>query len=72
MTKTLNKAIAELEKLPQAAQDEIGRELLAHIRKLRKLRAEIEKGIRSLDAGKGRPLDIEDFLRRARKRYAKG
>ncbi len=72
MTKTLEKAFAEAARLPEAAQEQIGRELLAHVRKLRKLRADIEQGIKSLDAGKGRELDIEDFLRRARKRYAKG
>lgn len=71
MTRTLEKAIAQVADLPKPDQDQIGRELLAHVRKLRKLRADIEKGIRSLDVGKGRPLDIEDFLKRARKRYAK-
>ena len=72
MTKTLEKAFAEAANLPNAAQDQIGRELLAHIRKLRRLRTDIEQGIRSLDAGKGRELNIEDFLSRARKRNAKG
>jgi hypothetical protein len=71
MTKTLEKAFAEAANLPAAAQEQIGRDLLAHIRKLRRLRADIEKGIRSLDAGKGRELNIEDFLKRARKRHAK-
>jgi hypothetical protein len=72
MTKTLEKAMAVVADLPKADQDQIGRKLLAHVRKLRKLRADLEKGIRSLDAGKGRPLDIEKFLKRARRRYAKG
>jgi hypothetical protein len=72
MTKTLEKAFAEASNLPKAAQEQIGRDLLAHIRKLRKLRTDINKGLRSLDAGKGRELDIEDVLRRARRRYAKG
>ena len=71
MTRTLEKAFAEAANLPEAAQEQIGRDLLAHIRKLRRLRADLEKGMRSLDAGKGRELDVEDFLRRARKRYAK-
>jgi hypothetical protein len=71
MTKTLQKAFAEAANLPEAAQEQIGRDLLTHIRKLRKLRADIQKGFRSLDAGKGRELDVEDFLKRARKRYAK-
>lgn len=34
------------------------------LEQLKALRAEIDKGIRSLDAGKGSALDIEDFLRR--------
>jgi hypothetical protein len=71
MTRTLEKAIAQVANLPQSDQDQIGRELLSHVRKLRRLRADLEKGIRSLDAGKGRELDIDDFLRRARKRCAK-
>jgi hypothetical protein len=72
MTKTLEKALAVVADLPKADQDQIGRKLLAHVRKLQKLRADLDKGIRSLDAGKGQPLDIEAFLKRARRRYAKG
>jgi len=43
----------------------------ASIRKLRRLRADIQKGLRSIDAGKGRKLNIDEFLRRARKRFGK-
>jgi hypothetical protein len=43
----------------------------AHILKLRRLRADIQKGLRSLAAGKGRELDFTDFVRLARKRYSK-
>jgi hypothetical protein len=64
MVKTLEKAIAEVANLPEADQEQIGQRLLSHVEKLRQLRADIDKGIRSLDAGEGRPLDIEDFLRR--------
>ena len=71
MTRTLEKAFAEAANLPEAAQEQIGRDLLAHIRKLRRLRADINKGLRSLDVGKGRELDIEEVLRRARRRNAK-
>ena len=63
MTKTLERAIEELISLPEGDQEQIGRQLLSHVEKLRQLRAEIDKGIRSLDAGEGKPLDIEDFLR---------
>jgi hypothetical protein len=72
MTRTLQKAIAMVADLPKTDQEQIGRELVAHVRKLQKLRADLKMGIRSLDAGEGRPLGIEDFLKRARKRNAKG
>jgi hypothetical protein len=71
MVKTLKLAIAEVETLPAAAQERIGRELLAHVEKLRSLRADIAKGIRSLDRSAGREVDIEDVIRRARRRNAK-
>ena len=64
MVKTLEQAIAQISRLPDADQEEIGRKLLSHVEKLNALRAEIDKGIRSLDAGKGSPLDMENFLRR--------
>lgn len=63
VVKTLEEALTEAATLPEADQEQIGRRLLSHIEKLRRLRHEIDKGIRSLDAGEGRPLDIEEFLR---------
>ena len=62
MVKALEQALAEIATLPDADQKEIGRRLLAHLEKLRQLREEIDKGIRSLDAGQGRLLDIAEFL----------
>jgi hypothetical protein len=41
----------------------------SRIEKLRRLLAEIDKGIHSLDAGEGRPLDVEDFLRQQNERH---
>jgi Arc/MetJ-type ribon-helix-helix transcriptional regulator len=70
MTELLKTAMAEAELLSDTAQDEIGRELLTHIEKLRWLRAEIDKGIRSLDAGEGRELDIDEFLKEMHQRHA--
>ena len=63
MVKTLEQAIEKLSTLPDADQEQIGRKLLSHVEKLRELREEIDKGIRELDAGKGEPLDIENFIR---------
>ena len=63
MVRTLEQAITQISRLPDADQEKIGRKLLSHIEKLNSLRGEIDKGISSLDAGKGRPLNIEEFLR---------
>ena len=65
MVKTLEQAIAEVTRLPAADQEQIGRKLLTHVEKLRQLRIDIDKGIRSLDTGEGKPLNIEEFLRQA-------
>ena len=67
MVKTLEQAIAEVTNLPAADQEQIGRKLLSHVEKLRQLRADIDQGIRSLDAGEGRSLNIEEFLRQVSK-----
>ncbi|HET7680100.1 MAG TPA: hypothetical protein VFK79_08220 [Xanthobacteraceae bacterium] len=69
MVKTLEQAIAEVANLPAADQEKIGRQLLSHVEKLRALRAEIDKGIHSLDAGQGRELNIDDLIRQKNKRH---
>jgi hypothetical protein len=71
MVKTLEQAIAEIASLPDADQEQIGQQLLSHVEKLRRLRSEIDKGISSLDAGEGQPLDVEDFIRQQHKRHAR-
>jgi hypothetical protein len=63
MVTILQQAIAEAERLPASDQEHIGRTLLSHIEKLRALRAEIDKGIRSLDAGQGKESSIDEFIR---------
>lgn len=71
MIKVLQDAIAEVSRLPDAAQEKIGRELLSYAERLRSLHADIEQGVRSLDAGRGRELDIEDVIARARSQHGK-
>jgi len=66
MVKSLELAIAEVANLPDADQEQIGRRLLSHVEKLR---AEVDKGIRSLDQGEGRPLEVEELLREKNERY---
>ena len=63
MVKTLEQAIAEVAALPHADQEQIGRRLLSHVEKLRALCAELDKGTRSLDAGKGTTFNVEEFIR---------
>jgi hypothetical protein len=71
MVKTLELAITKAGKLPEAAQEQLGRELLERIEGLEQLRAEIETGIRELDSGLGENLDIEDVIRQAGEEHAK-
>jgi hypothetical protein len=71
MTDVLKEAIAEVTRLPEAAQDKIGEELLLHVDKLRRLQAKLDKGIVSLDRGEGRELDIRDVIKRARAQHGR-
>ncbi len=66
MTRLLQKALAEASALPDADQDKIARELLDHVERLRALRAEIQRGLDSLDRGAGQPLDLNAVKLRAR------
>jgi hypothetical protein len=63
MVTALAQAIAEVERLPAEDQEQIGRTLLSHVEKLRAVRAEIDKGVRSLDTGRGKESSIEEFIR---------
>jgi hypothetical protein len=67
MVKVLEQAFAELARLPEADQEQIGRSLLLLVDKIRRVRAELDKGIRSLDAGEGKALDLEEFIRQLSK-----
>jgi len=68
-SRSLEQAIAQLSRLPDADQEQIGRRLLSHVEKLNALRDEIGKGIGSLDAGEGRAVKIEDLLREKNSRH---
>ena len=71
MTRTLELPVAKAAELPEADQERIGRDLLAYIDALAELRAKLQVGIDELDAGLGRPLDVEDVIRRGKKRLGK-
>jgi hypothetical protein len=65
MIKIMKEAIDEISALPESDQEIIGRQLLSHVEKLRRLRVEIDRGERSLDTGQGRELDIDAFVAQA-------
>jgi hypothetical protein len=68
MVKALKDAIDQIATLPESDQEEIARQLLAYIDKIRRLRADLQAGVDSLDAGRGRPLDMDEVVARARRR----
>jgi Arc/MetJ-type ribon-helix-helix transcriptional regulator len=64
-------AMTKAAALPEAAQEQIGRELLERIDELVTLRTEIEAGLAELDAGFGKELDVEVLIREVREEYAR-
>ncbi|HEY2185870.1 MAG TPA: hypothetical protein VGH39_12805 [Xanthobacteraceae bacterium] len=71
MVKILELAIRKASSLPEAAQERLGRELLERIEAFEHLGAEIEAGVRELDAGSGEEIDIEEIIRQAHEEHAK-
>jgi hypothetical protein len=71
MVKVLEFAISKAASLSEAAQELLGRELLERIDELAELRAEIEVGLRELDAGLGGDLDVERLIQEARDEHAR-
>jgi hypothetical protein len=71
MSKLLDEAMAGVAALPEADQEKIGRDLLSHVEKLRRLRSELDKGVRSLERGEGQELNIEEFIQRAHTRHGR-
>lgn len=67
MVKTLELAVARAATLPEAAQEQLGRELLARITALAGLRAALAAGIDQLDNGEGEELDIEELIGQIRR-----
>ena len=68
--KVLETAISKASRLPEATQERIGRDLLAHIDALERLRSDLQIGIDQLDAGLGREVDIETLIGDADRKHA--
>lgn len=71
MTSTLELAIAKISQLPEAAQDQIGLELLERVAALEELRAELDIGIQEADAGLAKPLDFDALIKELHEEHAR-
>jgi hypothetical protein len=71
MVKILELAISKAATLSEAAQEEIGRELIRQIDALAALRAEIDVGLAELDAGLGKEIDFDALLKELNEDHAK-
>jgi len=71
MVKTLELALSKIAALPEAAQEEFGRQLLQQVDALEALRAEIDIGLAELDAGLGKEIDFAALLKDLNERHAK-
>jgi hypothetical protein len=69
MTKLLEEAMQRVSALPEATQQSIAEELIAHVETVEHLRAELQKGINSLDRDQGQEIDIEKLIKVARAQY---
>jgi hypothetical protein len=62
MVGTFKQAVAQILQLAEADQENISRRLFSHVEELNSIRDEVDQGLTSLDAGKGRDFNIEEFL----------
>jgi hypothetical protein len=69
-TKTLDQAVAKAKLLSAADQERIAQQLDRYVDELAALREKINQGVRSLGAGLGRELDIENLIDRANAGHA--
>jgi hypothetical protein len=62
MVKALELTMMRAAALPEAAREELGRELLERIARFNELRVAVEVGVHELDVGLGEELDIEELI----------
>jgi hypothetical protein len=63
----LNRQSQKWRNCPTLTRNRSGGNLLSHVEKLRSLREELDRGVRSLNAGMGKPVDIDKFVRQKTK-----
>ena len=62
MTKTLDFAVNKAQQLPEAAQEEIGRELLTRVLEIEEMRKAVALGVEQLDRGEVTEFDMQELL----------
>jgi hypothetical protein len=70
-TTALEVAISKARSLPDAAREQIGRDVLLRIERLEKLRGDLQIGIDELEAGKGETIAMDDMKAEARQQHGK-
>jgi hypothetical protein len=68
-TTALEVAISKARSLPDAAREQIGRDVLLRIERLEKLRGDLQIGIDELEAGKGETIAMDDLKAEARQQH---
>ena len=69
MSKLLDHAVDKVQGLPSIDQDRIARDLTRYVDDLQRLRSDLSEGLKSLDAGNGKELDIEAVIARAHREH---
>ena len=69
MSKLLDHAVDKVQGLPSIDQDRIARDLTRYVDDLQRLRSDLSEGLKSLDAGHGKELDIEAVIARAHREH---
>jgi hypothetical protein len=67
--RSLTAALAKVNALPEADQERIGHELTRYVDDLQQLRADLDQGLASLDAGLGKEVDIEAVIAAAKQSH---
>jgi hypothetical protein len=70
-TTALEVAISKARSLPDAAREQIGRDVLLRIERLEKLRGDLQIGIDELEAGKGETIAMDDLKAEARQQHGR-
>ena len=71
-TKTLKAALKKAAELPKEAQDEIAREVFERMDSITRVRAALEVGLRQLDAGERKPLEMTTVISNLHKEHEPG